>query len=254
MAAWNVSKSARIKSDVKIHAFKHTSIELSGMSRKSVLNFLSSAIVTLPGLSLADDEDMTSQLFNSDGSLKEDNTLGVTGKLTFRSVSDTFSVDGNEESVKSSYILPSQWKNNYMVLYPDGVEAKACDMITVFKKPGKASVSELEKASMVGVGKTLGLQDKRFLSADIINGKKRDEDGVKYFDFDLAVAPPTCSSNDKENLGLGFCSYDSIVLLSAAVVNDSMFVFALECGKDEWKRSNSDLKLIRSSFKVESIP
>ena len=229
-------------------------VEASVIGRRSVFNLMTSVIIAIPTLSSADDEDMTSQLFNADGSLKEDNALGVTGKLSFRPITDSFFTDGSDSSasVKTTYSIPSQWKDNYVVLYPDGVEARACESIAVFNKPGKASVSELEKASMVGVGKTLGLEDNRYLSADIVSGKKREENGIKYFEFDLAIAPPTCVGNDKENLGLGFCSYDSIVLLSAAIVQDSMYIFALECVKDEWKRSNSDLKLIRSSFRVEA--
>jgi len=198
--------------------------------------------------------DMTSQLFNEDGSLKKDNALGVTGEATFRRVTESFSNDSSGSSVTVSYGLPAAWKENYVALYPDGVEAKACDEITVFQNaPGKASVVQLEKASLKGVAKTLGITDKRFLSADIISGRKRMAGDVEYFEFDMAVAPATCSSkNDKDNLGIGFCPYDSIVLLSSAVVNDTMFVFSLECGKSEWKRSNSDLKLIRSSFQVDT--
>ena len=229
--------------------------DIQSNGRRAMMSFIASSFLSIPARSFADDEDMTSQLFNPDGSLKEDNNLGVTGKLSFKTVSAPLSdaTDGEGASLMAYYNLPSQWKDDFVVLYPDGTESRACESITVFQKPGSASISELEKASMVGVGKTLGLSDKRFLKADLIGGRKREDGDTQYFDFDIAVAPPTCTSNDKENLGLGFCPYDSIVLLSATVTKDAkMCVFSLECNKDEWKRSNSDLKLIRSSFKVEA--
>jgi hypothetical protein len=87
--------------------------------------------------------------------------------------------------------------------------------------------------------------------ADLISGRTRSQGGIKYYDFDMAVAPKTCGDS-KENLGLGFCPFDSIYLLSAAVLDDGLYVLALECDKAEWKVANSDLKLVRSSFTVEA--
>lgn len=217
-------------------------------------------LISLPQTAMAGEEgvtsvepgDMTSQLFNEDGTLKKDNALGVTGEATFRTVTESFSDENSDSGATVLYNLPAAWKENYVALYPDGIEAKALDEIAVFQNAsGKASVAQLEKASTKGIAKTLGITDKRFLSADIIGGRKRVEGDVQYFEFDMAVAPSTCSEkNDKDNLGIGFCPYDSIVLLSSAVVDNTMYVFSLECGKSEWKRSNSDLKLIRSSFQV----
>lgn len=233
-------------------------VELQQVNRRAFVSLVSSALISIPGYSRADeDSDLTTQLFNADGSLKENaSEYGVTGELQFKTISSSF--PGNDgTSVEASYNLPSLWKDNYMVLYPDGIEARACEEINIFQKADTATVKELEKASLVGVGRTLGLTDRRFLSADIIGGRKRqDDEGVIYFEFDIAVAPSSCAGNDKENLGLGFCSYDSIALLSATVLDGRMYVFSLECNKDEWKRSNSDLKLVRSSlkFKQQSSP
>ena len=91
---------------------------------------VSSALICTPGYSRADeDADLTTQLFNSDGSLKESaSEYGVTGELQFKTISVSFpSNDGI--SVEASYNLPSLWKDNYMVLYPDGIEARACEEI-----------------------------------------------------------------------------------------------------------------------------
>ena len=46
--------------------------------------------------------------------------------------------------------------------------------------------------------------------ADLVSGRKRNEEGTVYYDFDLAVAPKTCPDKQAENLGLGFCPYDRI--------------------------------------------
>ena len=41
------------------------------------------------------------------------------------------------------------------------------------------------------------------------------------------------------------------VLFSAAIVSERLYVFQLECDREQWRRSNSDLKLVRQSFTVE---
>jgi hypothetical protein len=88
------------------------------------------------------------------------------------------------------------------------------------------------------------------LNADLVGGKKRLTDDVMYYDFDLAIAPKTCQDNAAENLGLGFCPYDRVVIVSSVLVDDTLFAFQLECTKGEWKLFNSDLKRVRQSFTV----
>ena len=62
---------------------------------------------------------------------------------------------------------------------------------------------------------------------------------------------------NKENLGLGFCPYDNILLVSATVLNadstdgGTLMVCVVECNKNEWKIGNTDLKRVRSSFIVD---
>jgi len=43
-----------------------------------------------------------------------------------------------------------------------------------------------------------------------VNARKRLVGDLTYYDFDLAIAPKVCTTNNAENLGLGFCPYDRI--------------------------------------------
>lgn len=70
-----------------------------------------------------------------------------------------------------------------------------------------------------------------------------------FYDFDMASAPKECEMSP-ENLGLGFCPFNSIYLISAVVVDDALYVLAAACDKSEWKVANADLKRVRSSFSV----
>jgi hypothetical protein len=124
----------------------------------------------------------------------------------------------------------------------------------------------LEKATTIGVAKALGFSSvaagvlpKSLPGADTVTGRKvskaaslkeEETEKRKYYEFDMAVAPDTCGTS-AENLGLGFCPYDTIVLLSATIIDAKMMVCAVTCTKDEWKRSNAELKIVRNSFFVE---
>ena len=227
----------------------------------------------------AADNDLASSLFNPDGSLKE----GVESEAKFRTVSISWREDatddtnslirnddgvdgkttasGSTNNVRLSYKLPLKWATGTDVsgdaLYFDrteGVNAKACRRITVFRPSGiDIPESRLDKASTVGIAESLGVPDDLTLlrSADLISGRTVTRDGQRYYEFDLAVAPKTCDTNSKENLGLGFCPYDTIYLLSATIHNGRLYVMAIESDKAEWRRANSDLKLVRSSFAVQ---
>jgi hypothetical protein len=88
---------------------------------------------------------------------------------------------------------------------------------------------------------------KALKGADLLSGRTRMQGDIKFYDYDMALAPKTCGDS-KENLGLGFCPFESIYLLSAVVLDDALYVMAVESNKDEWKVANSDLKRVRSSF------
>ena len=72
----------------------------------------------------------------------------------------------------------------------------------------------------------------------------------QYYNFDIAVTPKTCAGGEVENLDLGFCPYDTVVLLSATIVEGKMMVCSVACTIDEWKASSADLKRVRDSFFV----
>lgn len=252
--------------------------------------------------------DLTSQLFNPDGSLKDPNSVVVAQEkevtLPFslpptssNSVTFNVSTDGSSPSttsssdaaatLKATYKLPTKWNldaSSSLPLYYDsseGKNGKSCNRITIYSvsAPKNLDMSTLEKASKVGVAKSLfmdsipnGYFDQGVLKADLIGGrtsrkpiKSASEPGQIdeqiYYEFDLAFAPLSCPDfmeGNKENLGLGFCPYDNIFLLSATVLPDNnkegggtLMVCVVECNKDEWKIANSDLKRVRSSFTVE---
>jgi hypothetical protein len=216
-------------------------------------------------------------MFNPDGSVRE----GVESVARFRTVdiiwdaatdkSFASNVDGTNvgtsagkadsgSSVRISYRLPEKWATGQEgggdELYFDrteGVNAKACRRITVFRAAGGDVVeSQLERASNVGIAKALRVPDDLAVlgSADLVSGRAISRDDQRYFDFDMAVAPKTCDQSN-ENLGLGFCPYESIYLLSSTALDGHLYVMVIESDKNEWKRANSDLKLVRNSFRVE---
>ena len=253
----------------------------SSSSRRSALKRMGGASLAsafFPAVAAnADDGDLTSQLFNADGSLKEGQVVEAKSKV----VATTFpggsgesspgkkalvSVDGAAAAptggggtVKVSYELPEKWgdaSTGYLDK-SEGVNAKSADRITVFQLAGPAEIKTLDKASTIGVAKALGIEtlpqyNPSILKADLVSGRRSNREGIAYYEYDLAVAPASCVSGQKEDLGLGFCPYDSIVLLSAAVVDGRMYGIMVECDRDEWKKGNADLKRVRSSFQVDS--
>jgi hypothetical protein len=252
----------------------------------------------------ATEGDLTSQLFNPDGSLRDPNMvveaqeMAVELSFPISSYSDginiNVAVDGVQPAslatdavtnLKASYNLPLKWnlkESPQLPLYYDsseGKNGKACNRITVYSiSTNDLDDTTLEKASKVGVAKSLFMDqisnnyfDKGVQKADLISGRtvckpiqslkeKGEFDEQLYYEFDLAFAPAECPNymeGNKENLGLGFCPYDSIFLVSATVLKNNegdksgtLMCCVVECNKDEWKIANSDLRRIRKSFKV----
>lgn len=251
----------------------------------------------------AGEGDLTSQLFNPDGSIKDPNTVVEAQenavKLPFSTASSADGVrinvatDGVQSAtdattnLKASYKLPVKWNQDatsQLPLYYDsseGKNGKSCNRITIFSvaSPNKIDMTTLEKASRIGVAKSLFMDqipnkyfDQAMVKADLIGGrtvrkpiKSLEEEGEfdeqVYYEFDLAFAPSECPDymdGNKENLGLGFCPYENIFLVSATVVknsekdkNGTLMCCVVECNKDEWKKGNSDVKRVRSSFALE---
>ena len=199
-------------------------------SRRDVLSLLvpvglaSAGLMTPMEPSFADDTDLTSQLFNSDGSLKE----GVESEVKYRDVkfmwdqSDSFAMnqDGmNVQDTKTgsqyalSYQYPMRWsdgKDGDSIYFDrsEGINKKAAKRVTLYQAPGKATDDRLQKATNIGVAKALDVPNElsRLFKADIVSGRTVEKGDQKYFEFDMAAAPATCE-NSNENLGLGFCPY-----------------------------------------------
>uniref|UniRef100_A0A7S3KZS0 PsbP C-terminal domain-containing protein n=1 Tax=Amphora coffeiformis TaxID=265554 RepID=A0A7S3KZS0_9STRA len=229
--------------------------------------FFKTAFTTTLGLVMtslpvsAEEGDLTSQMFNADGSLKE----GIENEAKFRTVKFSIDpaaervvcVDGvspNKGSVQVSYELPLKWEDGENLYFDksEGINSKACNRIIVYQAPGKVLVSQLEKATRIGIAKALDITDdlSEVKQADLIGGRTIVEDGQKYFQFDLGLAPKTCADSP-DNLGLGFCPFESLYLLSGTVMDDRLYVFALQCDKSEWKRANAELRRVRSTFSVQ---
>lgn len=239
-------------------------------SRREILSVVGSmsSLILVPVSQADDGGDMTSKMFNADGSLKE----GTVEEAKQRPVEfkwdvseggclseDGVSTSSSGTQVKLSYELPAKWsdgKDGDDIYYDrsEGTNAKACKRITVFQAPGTADITQLQKATTIGVAKALSVPDtlSRLYKADIISGRvKKNKDGQSYYEFDMASAPDTCGNSD-ENLGLGFCPYDNIFLLSATIVDDRLYCIVVECDSTRiWKIASSDLKRVRSSFTVE---
>ena len=216
-----------------------------------------------------DGGDMTSRLFNADGSLKEGSVeeakqrtvefkwdISETGSLNEDGVNSADTAGGSQ--LRLSYELPEKWadgKGGDEIYFDrsEGSNVKACKRITVYQAPGKADIQRLQKATSLGVAKALDVPDslKRLFQADIIGGRVTKKNDQTYYEFDMAAAPETCGDS-KENLGLGFCPYDNIFLLSATIVNDRLYCIAVECDSTRvCKIASADLKRVRSSFTVE---
>lgn len=247
-----------------------------GASRRDILSVAGgiASLTILPGFDEAwavDDADMTSKLFNEDGSLKEGEVEEAKERVVeFKwDLSDQLSLnedgtnlDGTKSGsqVRLSYGFPEKWsdgKNGDAIYFDrsEGTNAKACKRITVYQAGGPADFKKLEKATTIGVAKAINVPEslKRLYKADIVSGRVAKRNGQTYYEFDMAAAPETCGDS-KENLGLGFCPYDNIFLLSATIVDDRLFCIAVECDSTRiWKLASSDLKRVRSSFTVESL-
>jgi len=185
-------------------------------------------------------------------------------------------------SIQTVYQVPTKWSDppEYLDTFSSGSNPlKACERIIVYQAPLGDDPMVLEKATSIGVAKALGWMVKGGIvekglvpplveRADVISGRKlyksMEESTVdstvsekseqrQYFEFDIAVAPSSCSESEQENLRLGFCPYESIILISATIVKNNLFVICVLCTKDEWKRANSDIKRVRTSFKVNEL-
>ena len=149
--------------------------------------------------------DLTTELFNEDGSLRDPNSvvsaqdklLNVPFSLTTSAngISMNISTDGGlaspstsdaKTTMIASYKLPVKWnqdETSQLPLYYDSSEGKngpSCNRISIYSvsAPSNLDMKTLEKASTIGVGKSLFMDqlpnnyfDKGVLKADLISGR-----------------------------------------------------------------------------------
>jgi hypothetical protein len=299
---------------------------------------------------------LTTQLFNPDGSLK-DTELVVeaqerTIKLQPSNEAQVIWVDAKPLSTSSNnrknsnaiasitattpilqYNIPMKWDNDYI---DSTTKERACSRIYTYRIPfqnansgsggtsttmttdskttkeGKRRIVSTSSSSSTNNGafinRRLQISDilnalpnddyisQTLRNADIMGGNVRRPNSSAdtartytdriYSEFDLAVAPTTCSGGENEDLRLGFCPYDRIFLLSATAAADQftsssnsassesnamdhledlssrtvdgsssnpseyLSILIVESTRSEWQRANADLRRVRGSFIV----
>ena len=229
--------------------------------RRAVMTTLTSLLLessSLPLVSLADDVDTENteasfvpQEFGLDASSTNAITV-VDGKVL---TGDT--VSSSSSNTKVRYEFPSKWSLDPSRLYVDQLTKEtACRSIGWYRLADTSATTErLLKATSIGLPKVLTTPSPLAPAldrADVMSGRVTTKNNQQYLELDLAIAPTTCDNKSSDNLGLGFCPYETIYLISASVVNNQLYAFVLECDKSEWKRSNADLRRVRSSFAVQA--
>jgi hypothetical protein len=223
--------------------------------------------------------DLTTQLFNADGSLKE----GVESEIKFRNVkftwdscsadsdgSDCLSVnrdgkdiiiaskgvgagsrnDDDNKKIQITYEYPLRWSDgsNGDPIYFDrseGTNAKACKRITVYRSSGLVDSARLEQATKLGVAKAFNIpKGNTDLDLDRLYGadiiSAKTTDRNQNTYYEFDMASaPTTCGDSKENLGLGFCPYDLIVSVFFSVPLTLAYLMLV------WMNSNCTLTLLR---------
>ena len=194
--------------------------QLEDESNNSRRNFLIGAGVLSSQLgnfiARADEDtpDLTTQLFNPDGSLKGEIEEAKTRSVQIawgEGSKDTYAIniDGSNQvgtetgsKVRLSYQIPEKWeqKSDGYIDISTPNRVKACEKITVYRAPGKVTPERLEKATTIGIADALYATDnlKVLKGADLISGRTRKQGDIKFYDFDLAVAPKTCGDSKGE--------------------------------------------------------
>lgn len=203
-----------------------------------------------------DDESssLTQKLFNADGSLKDATDTTV----SFRTVTISLPLDQtsvlvqdatrssttSNNSVQVQYDLPEMWNDKYQ----NANKEQFCDTILVYRPAGDMDEKTFTSAVKKGVVSTLQLSHLISGTADLLSAKTNSNSGA--LEYDLAVAPQTCASSATDNLGLGFCPYDTIYLLSTLLYQNQLYVLLIRSTKEQWKVGSAELKRVRSSFRI----
>ena len=147
---------------------------LSKIIGEVIISASSIAVASFPVPCFADDDptDLTKRLFNPDGSLKQE----METEAKFRSVDLMFddsdslaiAIDGSYagstrkgSAFNIHYKLPEKWDDGSNLYFDrsEGVNQKVCNRIIVYEVPGKVTIERLEKASRVGIAKSLAVSE-----------------------------------------------------------------------------------------------
>mmetsp|Transcript_18886 Transcript_18886/g.39301 ORF Transcript_18886/g.39301 Transcript_18886/m.39301 type:complete len:242 (+) Transcript_18886:6-731(+) len=204
--------------------------------------FLFTALTVPPTLAIADEEDTSaaSNLYTQG--------TDTSSELKSRTISTS----------QYSYQVPSKWQGDgpfIDISYPD--KPSACTSLSVMKLGADVSLSDLggdvnkicEAFDVPATTPDGTLTDKKnkWKGIDLIAGAKRTKDGRTYYDYDLAYAPSKCdNSGVGANLGLGFCPYQMVFVVSGC----DGYGFQAKANAKEWKVGNGDIKGIRASWTV----
>ena len=107
-----------------------------------------------------------------------------------------------------------------------------------------ADTAALGRPERIDLVKTLDLESD-LERADLVAAAVRKSDGITFYDFDLALSPKKCNTEMATA-----CLPVKVILLSCAVRAGKLHVARVDANADQWKRTGTALRLLRSSFSV----
>ena len=113
-------------------------------------------------------------------------------------------------------------------------------------KTAAQNTAALGRPERLDLMRTFGLESE-LERADLVAAAIRTEGGVTFYDFDLALPAKTCIAE----LATA-CLPTRVILLSCGVCDGELYTARIDATADQWKRGGSALRLLRSSFSVES--
>lgn len=174
-------------------------------------------------------------VFDADGSLVDGN--GYSDTVTKRTV----------RQGKASVKVLKAWVPSNGNGLADPVTGSTANALTFTTAPSSLdSITDAgrpENLKLVGV---LSLEEE-LVRADMVAAAKRTSDGVVYYEFDLALPAKTCTAE----LATA-CLPSLVVLLSACVRDGRLHVVRVDATPEQWRRSGTALKELRSTFTVDA--
>mmetsp|Transcript_4730 Transcript_4730/g.9071 ORF Transcript_4730/g.9071 Transcript_4730/m.9071 type:complete len:227 (-) Transcript_4730:241-921(-) len=170
----------------------------------------------------------------------------------FASAIPALAYDFREESVGGCGVLvPAVWKRlegGDGVLFDDPVSGAVLSRLSVrtaavATKSG--SIKDLGKVESLNLEKALGVRPE-LAKADMVGAGKHGKGSSITYDYDLAIAPKTCSRADE--VVSGSCAYTEVVLLSAFVDQEKLNVLEIVATAEQWKKNGPALRGVRDSF------